>query len=136
MSLRYTFTDVLYFSYTLRLTFLSPSSLTAHLPQATLVISSIPQLCQLLSDEIERCLLSKICELGSNLGNQANRTWFVDLVTSRSVGRWEGYVMYVFQPYLLRLLTDIPPETSAFSLGRTTPFIALLRVWTVNSTCK
>ncbi|KAG5649016.1 hypothetical protein DXG03_000365 [Asterophora parasitica] len=40
--------------HTIRLTFLSPSSLTAHLSQATLTISSIPQLCQLLTDEVER----------------------------------------------------------------------------------
>ncbi|KAG8218859.1 subunit 17 of mediator complex-domain-containing protein [Butyriboletus roseoflavus] len=50
---------------TLRLTFLSPSSLIAHLPQATLPITSVPQLSQLLSDEVEKCLLTKLCESGS-----------------------------------------------------------------------
>jgi len=79
--------------YTLRLSFTSPSSLIAHLAQATLTLSSIPQLCQLLSDEIERCLLGKICEIGSRVCGHVGGTWFVDLVTSRSVGRWEGCVM-------------------------------------------
>jgi mediator of RNA polymerase II transcription subunit 17, fungi type len=80
-------------SHTLRLTFVSPSSLTIHLPQATLTIPSIPQLCQLLSSEIESCLLSLICELGNELCRDVDGTWFVDLVKSRSVGRWEGCVM-------------------------------------------
>ncbi|KAG5638208.1 hypothetical protein H0H81_001305 [Sphagnurus paluster] len=78
--------------HTIRLTFLSPSSLTAHLSQATLTISSIPQLCQLLTDEVERCLLQRICDRGKEMGEQTNAgTWFIDL--SRCVGRWEGCVL-------------------------------------------
>ncbi|KAF8897582.1 subunit 17 of mediator complex-domain-containing protein [Infundibulicybe gibba] len=50
-----------------------------------------PQLCQLLKDEIERCLLYQICELGSKLYDSAGGTWFVDL--DRCVGRWDGCVM-------------------------------------------
>ncbi|KII95133.1 hypothetical protein PLICRDRAFT_33966 [Plicaturopsis crispa FD-325 SS-3] len=79
--------------HTLRFTLMSPSSLTAHLPQATLMISSIPQLTQLLSDEIEVCLLNRICEVGTELCDPVNGTWFVDLLSCRSVGRWEGCVI-------------------------------------------
>jgi mediator of RNA polymerase II transcription subunit 17 len=76
----------------IRLTFLSPSSLTAHLSQATLAISSLPQLRQLLSDEVERCLLQKICNIGTQLCEHVGGTWFVDL--NKCVGRWEGCVLY------------------------------------------
>ncbi|KAG6816925.1 hypothetical protein H0H87_001627 [Tephrocybe sp. NHM501043] len=65
--------------HTIRFTFLSPSSLTAHLSQATLTISSIPQLCQLLTDEVERCLLQRICERGRETYEHVGGTWFVDL---------------------------------------------------------
>lgn len=82
-------------SYSLRFTFSSPSSLIAHLPQATLTIASIPQLTQLLVDEIGSCLLNRICELGSTLCEPVHGTWFVDLLTGRSVGRWEGHVLWV-----------------------------------------
>lgn len=77
--------------HTIRLTFSSPSSLTAHLSQATLLVSSIPQLCQLLIDEIERCLLQRICELGREICEHVGGTWFIDL--SQCVGRWEGCVL-------------------------------------------
>ncbi|KAG1755640.1 subunit 17 of mediator complex-domain-containing protein [Suillus lakei] len=78
---------------TLRLTFLSPSSLTAHLPQATLPIASIPQLVQLLSDEVERCLLNRLCEVGSQACERIGATWFVDFVSGKAVGRWEGNIL-------------------------------------------
>lgn len=81
--------------HTLRFTFISPSFLTAHLPQATLTLSSIPQLVQLLSDEVESCLLNRICEIGREMCDRVNGTWFVDMVSSRSVGRWEGCVLLV-----------------------------------------
>ncbi|KAJ7047317.1 subunit 17 of mediator complex-domain-containing protein [Mycena alexandri] len=77
--------------HTVRLTFRSPSSLTAHLSQATLAISSIPQLRQLLGDEVERCLLQRVCEVGGELCEQVGGIWFIDL--SRCVGRWEGCVL-------------------------------------------
>jgi mediator of RNA polymerase II transcription subunit 17 len=77
----------------LRFTFVSPSTLTAHLAQATLAISSIPQLSQLLVDEIERFILTRICEIGTDACELVNGTWFLDLITSRSVGRWDGYVL-------------------------------------------
>ena len=67
--------------------------LTAHLPQSTLTISSIPHLCQLLIDELERILLGRICEVGSEVSERVNGTWFVDDMLSRSVGRWEGCLM-------------------------------------------
>jgi len=62
-------------------------------PQATLTLSSIPQLVQLLSDEVESCLLNRICEIGREMCDRVNGTWFVDMVSSRSVGRWEGCVL-------------------------------------------
>ncbi|OBZ70158.1 Mediator of RNA polymerase II transcription subunit 17 [Grifola frondosa] len=61
--------------HTLRFTFISPSSLTAHLPQATLIIASIPQLTQLLIDEVGGRILSRICELGSDLCDSVDGTW-------------------------------------------------------------
>ncbi|KAL4241971.1 Mediator of RNA polymerase II transcription subunit 17 [Abortiporus biennis] len=79
--------------YTFRFTFNSPSTLIAHLPQATLTIASIHQLSQLLNDEISSCLLHGICELGTELCEYVHATWFVDLLTGRSVGRWEGKVL-------------------------------------------
>ncbi|TCD69671.1 hypothetical protein EIP91_006688 [Steccherinum ochraceum] len=51
----------------LRFTFSSPSTLTAHLSQATLPITHIPQLVQLLGDEVTACLLERICEVGGGL---------------------------------------------------------------------
>ncbi|KIY49245.1 hypothetical protein FISHEDRAFT_41224 [Fistulina hepatica ATCC 64428] len=80
---------------TIRLTFSSASSLTAHLSQAILPIDSIPQLNQLLQEEIERFLLEKICQSGISIHQsgegEALGTWFVDL--DRCVGRWEGCVL-------------------------------------------
>ncbi|KIK95587.1 hypothetical protein PAXRUDRAFT_32897 [Paxillus rubicundulus Ve08.2h10] len=78
---------------TLRLTFLSPSSLTAHLPQATLPIASIPQLTQLLSDEVGKCLLHKLCESGNHYCERIGGTWFVDMVSGKAIGRWEGCIV-------------------------------------------
>jgi len=94
-----------------RLTFRSPSSLTAHLSQATLTISSIPQLRQLLGDEIERCLLQRICQVGSELCEQVGGIWFIDL--SRCVGRWEGCVLN-FRIFIV----DSAIQCSAFRLGK------------------
>jgi mediator of RNA polymerase II transcription subunit 17 len=114
--------------HTVRLTFRSPSSLTAHLSQATLTISSIPQLRQLLGDEIERCLLQRICQVGNELCEQVGGIWFIDL--SRCVGRWEGCVLYVagsFPPaqhsqLCLRnfriFIVDSAIQCSAFRLGK------------------
>src|SRR5882762_2848895 len=109
--------------YTLRLTFLSPSSLTAHLPQATLTLSSIPQLVQLLSDEIERCLLNRICELGSDICDRVDGTWFVDPVSGRSVGKWEGCVLYVRFLHTLAIFQSLScyAGTFAFYMRKTIP---------------
>jgi len=74
--------------YGIRLTFEAPSSLTAHLSQATITITSLPQLSQLLMDEVERCLLQRICDTGKNLSESVGGTWFVDL--DKSIGRWDG----------------------------------------------
>ncbi|EPQ59420.1 hypothetical protein GLOTRDRAFT_70848 [Gloeophyllum trabeum ATCC 11539] len=78
---------------TLRFTLTSPSLLYVHLPQGTIFIASITQLGQLLTDEVELRLLNRICEVGTELCSPVNGTWFVDLITSRAVGRWEGCVL-------------------------------------------
>ncbi|KAF8826793.1 hypothetical protein HHX47_DHR5000974 [Lentinula edodes] len=77
--------------HNLRLTLVSPSALTAHLSQATISISSMPQLCELLSDEVERFFLERICDVGRRICNDMGAVWFVDL--NRCVGRWEGCVL-------------------------------------------
>ncbi|EIW61969.1 uncharacterized protein TRAVEDRAFT_44798 [Trametes versicolor FP-101664 SS1] len=79
--------------HTLRFTTTSPSTLTAHLPQATLPIASIFQLTQLLVDEISSRLLYRICDIGTERCKTVNGTWFVDLLSGRSVGKWEGCVL-------------------------------------------
>ncbi|KLO08277.1 hypothetical protein SCHPADRAFT_944596 [Schizopora paradoxa] len=76
--------------HSIRFSFSSPSSLVAHLPQATITIISVPQLRQLLVDEFERRLLGRICSIGTDLCENINGTWFVDEMMCRSVGRWEG----------------------------------------------
>lgn len=83
------------FRQTLRFTFVSPSFLVAHLAQATLSILSMPQLTQLLADEISGCIMNRIREVGSELTEATNGTWFVDLLGGRVVGRWENCVLYV-----------------------------------------
>ncbi|KDQ29410.1 hypothetical protein PLEOSDRAFT_1039855 [Pleurotus ostreatus PC15] len=74
--------------HTLRMTMTSPAAMTVHLAQATIAIHTIPQFGRLLADELERCLLLQICELGDRLCGSANATWFVDF--GRCVGKWEG----------------------------------------------
>jgi mediator of RNA polymerase II transcription subunit 17 len=74
--------------HTLRFTMLSPSTLAAHLSQATVAVSSLPQLSHLLMDEIDRCLLQKICTMGRDICHVAGGIWFVDM--DRCVARWEG----------------------------------------------
>jgi mediator of RNA polymerase II transcription subunit 17 len=80
-------------SRTLRFTFSSPSSLVAHLSQATLPVSSIPQLTQLLRDETEQCLLQRICEMGAEMSEQLGGTWLVDMPMNRVVGKLEGQTL-------------------------------------------
>lgn len=65
----------------------------AHLPQATLTVTSIPQLGQLLVDEVERGLLGRICEIGRETCELVGGTWFVDDMMCHSIGRWEGCVL-------------------------------------------
>ena len=77
----------------MRFTFSSPSTLIAHLPQATLPIATIFQLSQLLVDEVVACLLERICEIGKEVTGDIQSSWFVDHLQGRSVGRWEGQVM-------------------------------------------
>jgi len=82
-------------SRTLRFVFHAPSALTAHLPQATLPISSITQLSQLLRGETEQCLLERICHVGRTHMVDSNSTWFVDPLTMKAVGKWEGCLLCV-----------------------------------------
>ena len=95
--------------HTVRFTFASPSNLTAHLAQATVSVASIPQLTQILIDEIERSLLNQICDTGTQLCGGSNGTWFVDEMMCRAVGRWEGCALYVFSwiERAAHLLTDV-----------------------------
>ncbi|KAG5732390.1 Mediator of RNA polymerase II transcription subunit 17 [Termitomyces sp. T112] len=116
--------------HTIRLTFLSPSSLTAHLPQATLTISSIPQLYQLLADEVERCLLYRICEQGRETHGYVGGTWFVD--SSRCVGRWEGCVLN----FHISFGKDFTIDCSAFQLHKKTPKQGQLDRYSSNSTTR
>lgn len=111
---------------TLRLTFLSPSSLTAHLPQATLPIASIPQLVQLLSDEVERCLLNRLCEVGSQVCERAGATWFVDFVSGKAVGRWEGTILN----FRIIFDKDFAIHSSAYRLNRASHQLSLLETYT------
>ncbi|KAG2077367.1 hypothetical protein BDR04DRAFT_1132147 [Suillus decipiens] len=111
---------------TLRLTFLSPSSLTAHLPQATLPIASIPQLVQLLSDEVERCLLNRLCEVGSQVCERVGATWFVDFVSGKAVGRWEGNILN----FRVIFDKDFAIHSSAYRLNRGSCQLSLLETYT------
>ncbi|EJD00991.1 uncharacterized protein FOMMEDRAFT_125556 [Fomitiporia mediterranea MF3/22] len=103
--------------HTSRFTFASPSMLTALLPQATITISSIPQLVQLLADEIERSLLEQICEIGVEVCQSLSGTWFVDEMMCRAVGRWEGCVLN----FRIKCGDDLSLDCHAHQLLRTRP---------------
>ncbi|KAG2013602.1 hypothetical protein CC2G_010494 [Coprinopsis cinerea AmutBmut pab1-1] len=92
---------------TLRLTFVAPSNLNAHLAQATLQVYSLPQLSQLLKTEIERFILQQICQLGEKL---RGGTWFIDL--NHLVARWEAFV-YTFH---ITFDADMKINCAAFCL--------------------
>ncbi|KAI0268274.1 subunit 17 of mediator complex-domain-containing protein [Gloeopeniophorella convolvens] len=124
-------------SRTLRFTFSSPSSLTAHLSQATLSISSIIQLAQLLRDETEQCLLQRICDMGNELSEQVNGTWLVDLPLSRAVGKWEGCALtftiaceedlQCSVSQLIRVHGREETVTKTLSLGQSVPMFSWIR---------
>lgn len=86
---------------TLRLTLVSPSTLTAHLAQSTLRIDSIGMLNQLLDDEVCAALLRGVREVGEKVfeEREGGGSWFVDL--KECVGRWEGGVLWVFLFFLV-----------------------------------
>ncbi|KAI0053554.1 hypothetical protein FA95DRAFT_1481195 [Auriscalpium vulgare] len=112
-------------SRTLRFTFYAPSLLTAHLSQATLPISSVPQLIQLLYDETEQCLLQGICDVGAGLSETRNGTWFVDLLMGRSVGKWEGCVVCVTSGASFCIIHGHDPTgPSGFPTTKAQPFDA------------
>lgn len=72
---------------------MAPSNLVVVLPQATLTITSVPQLYQLLCDEVERYLLETICRVGRSTSSVVEGTWFVDKMSNRAVGRWDTTVL-------------------------------------------
>jgi mediator of RNA polymerase II transcription subunit 17 len=74
----------------IRLTFQSPSTLVAQTAQANVNVSSMPQLAQMLQDEVELVLLERLTEIGRQACGDAKALWFVDRVTSRAMGRWDG----------------------------------------------
>ncbi|KAF4619339.1 hypothetical protein D9613_005033 [Agrocybe pediades] len=95
--------------HTLWFSFLSPSTLTAHLSHATLTIASLPQLSQLLMDEIERCLLQRICTIGREICSSLGSIWFIDL--NRCVAKWEGCMMFVKPALMLSIISlSLPQE--------------------------
>ena len=54
------------------------------------------QLTQLLIDEAGACLLERIREVAAaKFEGAVVGTWFVDLLASRTVGRWEGHALCV-----------------------------------------
>jgi len=112
--------------HTIRLSFLSPSLLTVRIAKATLTISSIPQLCQLMADEVERCLLHRICERGNEMSETVGGTWFVDL--SRCLGRWDGCVLN----FRISFGKDFSINCSAFQLHKKTPKQGKLETYSPN----
>ncbi|KAL1743732.1 subunit 17 of mediator complex-domain-containing protein [Schizophyllum fasciatum] len=83
--------------HSIRFTFQSPSTLVAHLAQAQISIVTIPQvrvsvpLTQLLGDEVDKCLLLRICQIGEEACASVSGSWFIDL--DRCIGRWEGCIV-------------------------------------------
>ncbi|EJD52537.1 hypothetical protein AURDEDRAFT_181116 [Auricularia subglabra TFB-10046 SS5] len=76
---------------TFRLTFHSPSTLIAQTSQANVTIGSIAQLAQVLHDEVELAVLERLCASGKTVCGDAKALWFVDSVSSRTMGRWGGH---------------------------------------------
>ncbi|KAG2042791.1 subunit 17 of mediator complex-domain-containing protein [Suillus americanus] len=100
-------------------------ALLPHLPQATLPIASIPQLVQLLSDEVERCLLNRLCEVGSQVCERVGATWFVDFVSGKAVGRWEGNILN----FRVIFNKDFAIHSSAYRLNRASRQLSLLETY-------
>ncbi|KAF8205025.1 subunit 17 of mediator complex-domain-containing protein [Pholiota molesta] len=113
---------------TLWFTFVSPSTLTAHLAQATLTVSSLPQLSQLLMDEVERCLLQRICGLGRELCDIVGGIWFIDL--NRCVARWDGCVLN----FKISYGENLNIGCSAFRLDGTTGSYGYARTYVSGTT--
>ncbi|KIJ56789.1 hypothetical protein M422DRAFT_22933 [Sphaerobolus stellatus SS14] len=125
--------------HTLHFTFTAPSNLIVVLPQATLTITSVPQLCQLLRDEVERSLLESICKVGYSVSQSAEGTWFVDKLSNRAVGRWDSTVLTCklsFEsddgPTLTCLLVEVRGSQENKTLRRyesqnDTPFLSWIR---------
>ncbi|KAL1722511.1 subunit 17 of mediator complex-domain-containing protein [Schizophyllum commune] len=121
--------------HSIRFTFHSPSTLVAHLAQAQVSIATLPQLTQLLGDEVDKCLLLRICQIGEEACASVSGTWFVDL--DRCIGRWEGCIVTVKLTYgkdyaidctVYRLDSKSPKEgkTDVFSKAEKAPGQSLL----------
>lgn len=58
-----------------------------------LTITSVPQLYQILRDEVQKGLLDDIRKIGEKASMAKGGSWFVDQISNKVVGRWEGTVM-------------------------------------------
>ncbi len=64
-------------------------------------------------DEVEQCLLNRIRDLGKDLTESLEGTWFIDL--DHCIGRWEGSVLCVLS--LLPLSFKIETRNSNFRVA-------------------
>jgi hypothetical protein len=55
---------------------------------------------------MESFLLNLICDVGRESSENMSSTWFVDPLSGRSIGRWEGCIMYVLPLAILIYGTD------------------------------
>ncbi|KZT36835.1 hypothetical protein SISSUDRAFT_1130093 [Sistotremastrum suecicum HHB10207 ss-3] len=99
--------------HTVRLTMEAPCRLVAHLGRATLGLSSMSQLSQLLREEMEDYLLRKICEAGPEAGG-----WVVDRMTGSVVGNVGGENRQVSVRFGTRYGIECRVGSRAFSGGR------------------
>ncbi|GJJ07541.1 hypothetical protein Clacol_001743 [Clathrus columnatus] len=63
------------------------------LPQATLTITSVPQLYEILRDEVQKGFLNDICKIGETASMAKDGSWFIDQLSNKVIGRWEGVVL-------------------------------------------
>lgn len=76
---------------TLHLTFHAPAALVAQTSKADVMVGTIAQLSQVLNDEVSLTLLERISELGKTTCGDPKALWFVDGISSRTMGRWGGH---------------------------------------------
>ncbi len=95
-----------------------------HLAQATLTISSIPQLNQLLTDDVGRFLLQRICELGREISGDVSGIWFLDLNRCVGDGRAARCTSFrhLFDTKLILIISNFRIDFHANSTLRCTLF--------------